>query len=89
MDVLAENPNILKASLNNTGPFRWFLYDMMRDNVPVDRWVTNLVRMEGSEKYGGPAGFGIATQNDVPMAAKAHVLGSAFLEHQHEMCSLP
>ena len=79
MDVLAENPNILKATLNNTGPFRWYLYDMMRDNVSVDRWVTNLIRMEGSEKYGGPAGFGIATQNDVPMAAKAHVLGSAFL----------
>tara|TARA_R110002049_G_scaffold4601_4_gene31986 strand:- start:268450 stop:271767 length:3318 start_codon:yes stop_codon:yes gene_type:complete len=79
MDVLAENPNILKASLNNTGPFRWFLYDSMRDNVAFDRWVTTLVRMEGSARYGGPAGFGIATENDVPMAAKAHVITSAFL----------
>jgi len=79
MDVLAENPNILKASLNNTGPFRWYLYDMMRDNVGVDRWVTNLIRMEGSELYGGPAGFGLAAQNDVPMAAKAHILSSALL----------
>ena len=28
---------------------------------------------------GGPAGFGIATENDAPMAAKAHVLAKAFL----------
>ena len=28
---------------------------------------------------GGPAGFGLASQNDAPMAAKAHVLGTAFL----------
>ena len=79
MDVLAENPNILKASLNNTGPFRWYLYDVLRDNVAVDRWVTNLIRMEGSSRYGGPAGFALATQNDVPMAAKAHVIASAML----------
>ena len=79
MDVLAENPNILKASLNNTGPFRWYLYDVLRDNVAIDRWVTNLIRMEGSQRYGGPAGFALATQNDVPMAAKAHVIASAML----------
>ena len=24
-DVLAENPNILNPTLNNTGPFRWWL----------------------------------------------------------------
>ena len=35
--------------------------------------------MRGSEWYGGSAGFGIASQNDVPMAAKAHVIGTAFL----------
>ncbi len=79
MDVLAENPNVLKPSLNNTGPFRWYLYDMMRDNVAIDRWVTSLLRMEGSVLSGGPAGFGMATQNDVPMAAKAHIVASAFL----------
>lgn len=79
MDVLAENPNVLKPSLNNSGPFRWYLYDVLRDNVAVDRWVTNLLRMEGSKLFGGPAGFGMATQNDVPMAAKAHVVASAFL----------
>lgn len=79
MDVLAENPNILKPTLNNTGPFRWYLYDMMRDNVAVDRWVTGLIRMEGSVRGGGPAGFAMAAENDVPMAAKAHILGTAFL----------
>ena len=26
-DVLAENPNILKPTLNNTGPFRWWIHE--------------------------------------------------------------
>lgn len=79
LDVLAENPSVLKPTLNNTGPFRWYLYDVIRDNRAVDRWVTGLIRMEGSAGGGGPAGFGMASENDVPMAAKAHVLGTAFL----------
>ena len=36
MDVLAENPNILNPTLNNTGPFRWWLYESLRDNKPLD-----------------------------------------------------
>lgn len=78
-DVLAENPGILKPELNNTGPFRWWIYESFLDNKPVDRFVTELVLMEGSPYGGGPAGFARATQNDAPMAAKAHVLGTAFL----------
>lgn len=78
-DVLAENPGLLKPTLNNTGPFRRFLHQAFEDNLAIDRLVTELVRMEGSALGGGPAGFGLATQNDVPMAAKAHVLGKAFL----------
>jgi len=78
-DVLAENPGMLKPTLNNTGPFRRFLHDALADNMPIDRFVTTLVRMEGSALGGGPAGFGMATQNDAPMAAKAHVLAKAFL----------
>ncbi len=78
-DVLAENPNMLKGTLNNTGPFRWWIHESLRDNKPFDRFVTELVMMEGSANYGGPAGFGIATQNDLPTAAKAQVLASAFL----------
>jgi hypothetical protein len=78
-DVLAENPAILKATLNNTGPFRWFLHDALRDNWPMDRFATALVSMEGSGRNGGTAGFGIATQNDLPMANKAQILGAAFL----------
>ena len=35
--------------------------------------------MEGSKYGGGVAGFAMATQNDSPFAAKAHVLGAAFL----------
>lgn len=78
-DVLAENPGILKPTLNNTGPFRRFIYLALLDDMPIDRFVTELVRMDGSRLYGGPAGFGLATQNDAPMAAKAHVLAKAFL----------
>ncbi len=78
-DVLAENPGILKPKLNNTGPFRWWIYESFLDNKPLDRFATELVMMEGSRYYGGPAGFAMATQNDVPMASKAHVLSKAFL----------
>jgi hypothetical protein len=35
--------------------------------------------MEGSKLYGGPGGFAMASQNDAPMAAKAHILGEALL----------
>lgn len=78
-DVLAENPNIVNPTLNNTGPFRWWLYDVFRDGKPWDVAVTELVMMEGSTLGGGPAGFGMAAQNDAPMAAKAGILASAFL----------
>lgn len=78
-DVLAENPSILKPSLNNSGPFRFWIHDALLDDKPMDRFVTELVRMEGDKYGGGPAGFGIAAENDVPMAAKAHVLANAFL----------
>ena len=78
-DVLAENPNLLKPMLNNSGPFRFWILEALRDNKPMDRFATELIMMDGSESEGGPAGFGIATQNDVPMAAKAHIIGTAFL----------
>ncbi len=81
-DVLAENPNILKGTLNNTGPFRWWLHDALADNLAADRFATQLVLMEGSAQYGGAAGFGIASQNDLPMAAKAQILSSAFLANE-------
>jgi hypothetical protein len=78
-DVLAENPNILKPSLNNSGPFRFWIHEALQDNLPMDRFVTELVMMEGSKASGGPAGFSLAAQNDVPMAAKAHIIGTAFM----------
>ncbi|MEO6243901.1 MAG: DUF1553 domain-containing protein, partial [Opitutaceae bacterium] len=79
LDVLAENPNLINPTLNNTGPFRWWLHEALLDNKPLDLFVTELVRLEGSERFGGPAGFGVATQNDVPPAAKGIILSSAFL----------
>jgi hypothetical protein len=78
-DVLAENPGLTKPELNNSGPFRWFLYESFLDNKPFDRFVTDLVLMDGSLYAGGPAGFAMASENDVPMAAKAHIVGEAFL----------
>ncbi|MBN9117851.1 MAG: DUF1553 domain-containing protein [Planctomycetes bacterium] len=79
LDVLAENPNIINPTLNNTGPFRWWLYESFLDNKPADLFATELLRMRGSERFGGPAGFGIASQNDVPMAMKGTVVAAAFL----------
>lgn len=78
-DVLAENPNIINPTLNNTGPFRWWIQESLIDNKPLDLFVTELIRMEGSERLGGPRGFGTASGNDVPMAAKGIIISSAFL----------
>ena len=78
-DVLAENPNMLKPSLNNSGPFRWFLHEALRDHKPLDRMVTELLMLRGSEREGGSAGFGYAADNDSPFAAKAHIIGGTFL----------
>ena len=68
-DVLAENPTLVNSSLNTTGPFRWFLYDSLRDNKSFDRMVTELIQLRGSAHEGGSAGFGIAGDNDAPYAA--------------------
>jgi len=78
-DVLAENPTLVNASLNSTGPFRWFLLDALRDNKPMDRWVTELIMMRGGPREGGSAGFGQAGDNDAPLASKGQILASAFL----------
>src|SRR5258706_5784872 len=62
-DVLAENPGILKPQLNNTGPFRTWIYEAFLDNKPIDRFATELIMMEGSVYGGAPAGFATATPN--------------------------
>ena len=79
LDLLAENPTLINASLNSTGPFRWFLYDALRDNKPLDRMVTEMIVMRGGREEGGSAGFAMAAENDAPYAAKAHIIASAFL----------
>jgi hypothetical protein len=78
-DVLAENPGMLKATLANSGPFRYWIYEALYDNKPMDRFVTELIAMQGSALYGGTSGFGVSSQNDLPMAAKAQIVSSAFL----------
>ena len=78
-DVLAENPSILKPTLNNSGPFRWFLHEALRDGKPLDRLATELMLLRGSDREGGSAGFGLATDNDAPFASKGHIVATAFL----------
>jgi len=78
-DVLAENPSMLKPSLNNTGPFRWYLHEALRDGKSLDRMVTELIMLRGSIREGGSAGFGLAVSNDAPFAAKGHIVATAFL----------
>lgn len=78
-DVLAENPAILKPTLNNTGPFRFFIHEAFVDNKSMDRFASELILMEGSSYGGGAAGFRIATQNDSPMADRAQIVSQAFL----------
>src|SRR5205823_9163549 len=68
----------LNPTLNNTGPFRWWIYESLLDNKPLDLFVTELLRMKGSVRFGGPAGFGVASQNDAPMAAKGAIVAAAF-----------
>lgn len=78
-DALAENPTLINSSLNTTGPFRWFLYDALRDNKAFDRLVTELILMRGGAHDGGSAGFGIAGDNEAPLASKAQIITNAFL----------
>ncbi|MEY2881955.1 MAG: hypothetical protein RLZZ15_4335, partial [Verrucomicrobiota bacterium] len=78
-DVLGENPNVVKPTLNNTGPFRFYLHEALRDGKPMDRLVTELILLRGSEREGGSAGFGLAADNDAPFAAKGHIVAGAFL----------
>ena len=70
---------MLNPSLNTTGPFRWFLYESLRDNKPLDRMVTELILLRGSPHEGGSAGFGIAADNEAPFAAKGQIIANAFL----------
>ncbi|MCA9178062.1 MAG: DUF1553 domain-containing protein, partial [Planctomycetales bacterium] len=79
LDLLAENPTLLNPALNSTGPFRWFLYDSLRDSKSFDRLVTELMMMRGGPHDGGSAGFAMAAENDSPFAAKGHIVASAFL----------
>lgn len=78
-DVLGENPNLVNPTLSNTGPFRWWILESFSDNKPFDRFATELILMEGSKYFGGPAGFELSTQDDAPMAVKARVIAQAFL----------
>jgi hypothetical protein len=78
-DLLAENPSILKPTLNNSGPFRRWIHDSFAANKPMDRFAVELILMQGDDEQGGTAGFALSSGNDLPMAMKGHVLAQAFL----------
>jgi len=78
-DLLAENPSILKPTLNNSGPFRRWIHESFAANKPLDRFAAELMLMQGSDEQGGTAGFAIASGNALPMAMKGHVVAQAFL----------
>ncbi len=80
-DVLAENPSVVFPTLNNSGPFRQWIHESFRVNLPFDRFATELLLMEGSGGKGtedSPASFALATGNDAPMAMRANVALKAF-----------
>ena len=78
-DVLAENPSLVYPTLNNSGPFRRWIYESFRDNLPFDQFATELVLMDADRGDAGTQGFALAAQNDAPMAMKAHIVVKAFL----------
>jgi hypothetical protein len=78
-DLLAENPSILRPTLNNSGAFRYWIHRSFAENKPLDQFASELIMMEGNDEAGGTAGFAQASGNDLPMAMKAHVIGKAFL----------
>jgi hypothetical protein len=78
-DLLAENPSILKPTLNNSGPFRRWIHESFAANKPMDQFASELILMQGADDQGGTAGFAQASGNDLPMAMKGHVLAQAFL----------
>ena len=43
----------------------------------VDRLATELMLLRGSDREGGSAGFGLATDNDAPFASKGHIVATA------------
>ncbi|MEO2013539.1 MAG: DUF1553 domain-containing protein [Fuerstiella sp.] len=81
-NVLAENPSVVFPTLNNSGAFRQWIYESFRDNKSFDRFATELILMQnrrsGAATDDGPAGFALATGNDVPMAMRSHVAMKAF-----------
>ncbi len=78
-DLLAENPSLVNMTLNVTGPFRWWIHESFLDNKPMDLFATELITMRGASAAGGPAGFGLAAENDAPEAEKAAIINAAFL----------
>lgn len=78
-DLLAENPSILKPTLNNSGPFRRWIHESFLANKPMDRFAAELILMQGDNDQGGTEGFAMSSGNDLPMAMKGHVLAQAFM----------
>lgn len=77
-DLLAENPSVVYPTLNNSGPFRDWIYSSFRDNLPMDQFATELILMTETDGGSSTTGFALATGNDAPMAMKANIVLLAF-----------
>lgn len=78
-DLLAENPSVVYPTLNNSGPFREWIHGSFLENIPFDRFATELIMMGESGGDWSTSGFALATGNDAPMAMKANIVLTAFM----------
>jgi len=88
-----EHPTIAQfVSSTRAGPFRWFLYESLRDGKPdSDQMVTELDLMRGSASEGGSAWICDGRRERLTDgAAKGHIVASpAFLGIELQWRSLP
>ncbi len=78
-DLLGENPKLYGGVPHSTGPFKEWIYESFVQNRGYDRFVTELLLMEGTPEQNGTLGFRESFGSDAPMAEKAHVISQAFM----------
>ena len=78
-DLLGENPKLYGGVPHATGPFKEWIYESFLQDRGYDRFVTELLLMEGTSEQLGTLGFRESFGSDAPMAEKAHVISQALM----------
>ena len=78
-DLLGENPKLYGGVPHSTGPFKDWIHESFVQDRGYDRFVTELLLMEGTPEQIGTLGFRESFGSDAPMAEKAHVISQAFM----------